>query len=545
MPEQTKTITQSETRPGVDYTEQLRAMGLEQTAMLLGKDGYLGEAYVRFLDGRLAPFISTLDNTIIKALQDEGTILMMAINMGMGHVRALTPPFWLGQSLGIPVDRVLFGDMNEPKIERHITGFIRNVVETGVRMYEEECVLDAQRTNMTNAILEKDTDGVNTWFYRNLVELVFALANGKIPFTEKDRHQAIMGMFSSFEGKSHLHNFFLRLAFGGYIEGLLENLDVNKLLITHPLLGVIVSADGIHERYQSEVVGTDGLVASAWLSDIPLFVETQEALAHLVEHWGEKAKNLVSVMDGFVSHLASLRAEDLFIKRRENLVKGISPIMLLTASGVAPVQEEAFKYFIAENADKIRKGELRVVIQAGFGDVGKLLNNNLNEFIEGLGLSDRILLHWHPTLTGAVEFVEAITWEESPIYLVTKGGEMARVAVALGIPHFVTGTVSEHEVYNVRLALEQDAPVILLPHIAKSIEQEVATVATTKSTGKSILSTYLQPGFFLEQHLAKDMNDALDLARDFYLHGKLPTTNRDACWRVLQNLVHSKGVASS
>jgi len=512
--------------------EAIRGFGLEQTANFLGYEGYLGDSYINHMREKLSSFISSLDREVIESLRNSGGVVGLAINMGLGHIRVMIPIFKLCQILGIPTTRIVIGDKNRENVDRHIHPFVSSIVKAALQAYEEESLKLAYDQGMTTVLIEPRTEDLS----RRAFERVIALIHGKRSLSEEERHRFIMGMFSAVEDNSSMQELVGGGLFGFFLRRIFDHVHAKNIVFTHPIFSVIASSKAgklfLREAYNIISVATDAIVASTWLKDFRLLVETEEAKEKLIKDCGDRANNQVIVAEGLVSPLSSLLSENLYTERRKLVQQGEPLTCLLTASGVAPVQEASFKEFLTENAERIASGEIRVVIQSGYGYMGSLLYEKLSIHISKLGLQGEVLMHWHETAIGAVEFAEAVTLEEIPLVLVTKGGEMTRVAVTLPVPQIVTGAISEHEIHNISTSMNQNAPIFVLPHIAEGILQEAMKIWGNQEIDglQELLNAFAIDSY----------ETALLNAREFYLSGQMPQVNRAAVWMVLEELVRNQ-----
>ena len=284
-------------------------------------------------------------------------------------------------------------------------------------------------------------------------------------------------------------------------------------------------------------VGTDSVLEpSGWLPHRRLMVETEVAKEIMHKVWGKRYDKNVTVTGGFPAPVKGLMlSQYLGEKRAEKLMGGEPLTVLLPASGVATAQLAAFKVVIGELAVALDEGKVRVVVQCGTNTLGEIVKGELTEQIKELETEfpkiwENIVLHHSEKTMGALDFFEVLAGSKMPMVMAVKGSEMARMAVALGIPHIALGTIGDHEKWNVIWSAIQGAPVFIV-HSSYSQVKEFIKSKHFPPVLRAIADEAV------ERAKCESIVEAVERAREAILSKTRVGTNRQMMLQTLQYLL--------
>jgi len=450
--------------------------------------GELGHIYQAFLYERLCSrdgFIGEVP--IPEELQKADKaqeIDTLAINMGMGHRRPQRCYSFLLSTLGFTnVRDHFFGDK-----ERLLNPLAEGILRDALDRYTEQSIRDAKEKGMYNGPLyiAKKTK------YTHALDVVlkqFLSSQGK-EMTPAELMKIFSGNIDAKTPEElEAGNRIIEQVLTIFSQGLLfgkeaKNIDVAinllsvmlkkdirfkntrdekiAMLIFHPLFNHIL--DEVREKMpnlHAAAVVTDRVVESAWVSrrdtNVKVLCAMKDARDDAANFWkfDQTTRDArMPVLDGFTMPMAGFIRNHLSEVRKEALEKNPdTPIVhVLTASGIAPAQEQSFITHIESVKEQLAGGHVTMVIQCGYGEPGKLLFASLKDYLnKNPDISSKICLHWTETVTGAVDFFEALVWTEKPIALFVKASEMPNMAMDLGIPCAPLGCVGKVEDGNIRL----------------------------------------------------------------------------------------------
>lgn len=317
-------------------------------------------------------------------------------------------------------------------------------------------------------------------------------------------------------------------------------------------------------------IGTDAVQALQiymW-GLVPTYLEAPEAINKLKKRAMLEELEDTYATGGFPSPLSVFKRNGLSQKRTENLKKGVPLTIVGTASGIAPAQEESFVNFMQMSVGKIKKGELRMIFQCGAEEGGAIhvYNRLLNE-AKLLGIEDKVVLHVGKDPQAALDFFEALSWSETPMALLVKGSEMARIAYSLNIPLIPTGAIGDHEIWNLVLALRgQPGFVNFLPEVAEALKENIKDTWKDDEEVKQTEGLYEETIKLINKHTAKTdiigysseqlikmqyetqlslrdlvpLNDLFEKVVSYILSGNITKTNNGSMLRVVMNMIAPK-----
>lgn len=258
-------------------------------------------------------------------------------------------------------------------------------------------------------------------------------------------------------------------------------------------------------------------------------METQRALREMTDFWGQSVAQEIVVTNGFPSPMAMFHTSKISSQRSLNIKSGQIPVLILTASAVAAVQLNSFRQIIKDCAELLAQDKLRIIVQAGCGQLGKIVFDQLNLLINNLPhIRKNILLHLGNNADSAIDLFEAVAWGETPLILGVKGSEMCRMAVALNLPLIPTGAIGRHEFFNIYYSLLQGAPIYLLPSVQKSLEENLPQLLSTDEW------EVIKP--LIKNAACPDFPSAISKAQEYIRQGSVVPTNWRASLEILAYL---------
>ncbi len=400
---------------------------------------------------------------LVKQTVEEEMVGIFVANFGLGHLRPATQYQMLMETLGLPTVLVDLSELNEEG-DNPLAMYV-------VKAFQERYLRVSHQNGYHNGSAHKEAyfekskskwwinAALDTWKLldrKGYEELILGRPAADLTPEVADR---LIGVLSQWLGED------FRVYLG--------KLGVSRNMIFYPIVSAI-GFDG-----PTVVVGTDAVVdPRGWRSDYPTLVEIELARERFRAELGEEASHRVLCFGGFATPLGGLiRAEELGKIRRDELLFGGQKLTLvLTASGVATAQKRMFEETIKEIADGLNKGEMRLVIQTGYGKLGRQVYESMARLMGDLkvdypSINDGVLLHWSEDPRGAVDFVEVLSSGEAPLVFAGKGGELTRMLVQLGVPHIVTGAIGDQECWNIIVAALQDSQIEILPKAHEQVSE--------------------------------------------------------------------------
>ena len=285
----------------------------------------------------------------------------------------------------------------------------------------------------------------------------------------------------------------------------------------------------------AKLIGTDFVIAPDWLNLVEpmlrLYIPSERAKAKLVQYFGQasiKSKN-VNLTSGFAGTPALYKVIRLSRIRTANLKSGKPPLLVMLASGVAYAQVGTFKEMISQNVIKLAQGRLLIFIQGGYGSMGMDVYRLLNSFITVLetsdpkfnGLSRSVILHWGPTIDGAIHAFEAVSWLSNPLIILVKASEMTGFALTANIPQIVTGALGRQEMENIIYAASiPDSPIFIPADVSHRIISDIKLTFPPAEIDQYRMTQNIQ------KHTVPINTNPLDLAMDYVKSGKIVEINR-------------------
>jgi len=450
--------------------------------------GELGYAYQIFLNERVSTKEGLIGEIpipeVLKNTDKTQEIDTLAINMGMGHRRPQRCYHFLLTTLGFTnVRDHFFGDK-----ERLLNPLAEGMLRDALDRYTEQSIRDAKAKGMYDGPLyiAKKT------MYTNALDVVlkqFLSSQGK-EVSPSELMKIFAGDIDASTPKElEAGNKIIQEVLPIFFQGILfgkeaKNVDIAKnllsivlkkdiqlknsreekvsMLIFHPLFThVLDKVRGVMPNLHAAAVVTDRVVEPAWVSgndtEVKVLCAMKEARDATADFWkfdNDTRDTRMPVLNGFTMPMAGFMRNHLSTVRREALEKNPeAPIThILTASGIAPAQERSFISHIESIKDQLITNHAKMVIQCGYGEPGKLLFASLKEYIsKNPEIASKICLHRAETVTGAVDFFEALAWTEQPVVLAVKASEMPNMAMDLGMPCIPLGCVGKVEDGNIRL----------------------------------------------------------------------------------------------
>lgn len=244
---------------------------------------------------------------------------------------------------------------------------------------------------------------------------------------------------------------------------------------------------GILDFDEPTVVATTDSVVDprGWKTDYPTVVEFLLAKERFRDVLGEEMAERVFHLNGFPAQLGGLTRFEYLRERRAqeiNNPEGLPVTVVLTASGAATAQKKIFDEIVRSLAQQVAGGEVHIIIQAGYGDLGRQVYDSMLELTAEMeeaypGFVDNFLLHYSESAQGAIDFGEVLSSGEAPMVFGVKGGEWTRMLLQLGIPQVVPVAIGEQEYWNIITAALQDTCIGIMP---KAYEQVSAFIDTFK-----------------------------------------------------------------
>lgn len=499
--------------------QKLKLWGIEEVGFLRENGELDLEEYCKYLGGfRNNEYLGELSLVGLSKLDLEGVkVGVFSAPMGFGHHRLSRYYEIFLKTLGVAVEHIDLGNSGENlRVMKffsslktaYVNGSNKTAVETGLSQYAEWLSYDR-----------------HTWFTKAL----------RIWEEHCPEH-----FYNTFMGKPGKHltpantrrTFgVLNTLFGKELRRYLKQRGITHKLVLYPMVNALVG------KKNTILIGTDSVLEPAgWIPDPLLVVETDYAKNRLVKAWRGKMGQNIHVSKGFPAPVGALiRRSELTKKRAEAIPLGEPQILFLPASGVATAQLKSFTDILVEVAPLLDQGKLKVVVQAGAEGLGKKVHDSLSTLVEQLsseypGLMKNVVIHHGQTVRAALDLFEVVAASGKPMSIAVKGSEMARIAVQLGIPHIVTGTIGEHEKWNVIVSALQGAAVIVLPTAFDECWRLVES--------SDFPENLRWPAWFaLERVYCHTMTDALIRSEEVIRKGRLVETNGQMMVETIEMLV--------
>ncbi|OGK58045.1 hypothetical protein A3H86_00880 [Candidatus Roizmanbacteria bacterium RIFCSPLOWO2_02_FULL_41_9] len=501
-------------------------------ARWLGEDSRLGKPYLDQLRKDLLHGAYLGEVPIPESLYDSQKnaltqIIGHTLPNGLGHARVEAAIAFAAKILGFQTDVNRVGELDYQEAPTPKTSEFEKAL---FDKYANESLKEAEAKGMVTD-LEKFKEG--RYAYTPLIETLRRIF-------PRQYHDLLHGRQSNSKEEINRLRRLAKILFGKeyrqYLRSLASNPSINKVthIIPHPFFIPLIP-----EEFNAVVVTTDAIVASDWYTDAhPLFIESKTGKRKLIEFWGDGAADNVTVLEGFPALTGVYRVEEL-TKRRQNALEnsqGLKPMLVLTASGIAPVQLSAFKKTVKSSLELIRAEDMSIVIQAGYGKLGKIAFDQLKKYIDELEVNDssligKILVHWAPESAGAVDFFEVMSHSLAPLVLNVKGSEMARMAASINIPFIPTGVVGVQEIYNLYTSLlpESAAPVFLIPEVYDQLERELRKLLTQ--------AEFTEIESALKEAKCDDFETAFNRSLEYIKSGEITPRDRSAVLQILSAAV--------
>lgn len=445
-------MSSKETQSGYEsevVVERLISWGFEG-AKYLKKDGELDlneyslHLRERFLvDGNLGELTV---HSLMSGFGKPVRIGAFSAPMGFGHHRLSRYYETLLKTVGLDVIHVDLGASGEgPKFMEffkylktaYINGSNRNGVQTGLSFdYERLTYVDK---TFVSKMLQAWENHAPDHFYNTMM--------GK-----PGKHLTPASTRRTFR--------FLDRVFGEEFRSYLTEKGITHHLVLYPMINSLV------DNQKTILVGTDSVLEPAgWIPEPRLIVETEFAKAKILKAWKGDYSEKVLVSNGFPAPIVGLaQSNELVMKRAQALENGQPLVLILPASGVATAQLRSFSEILVETASLVSAGKLKIIVQTGAEELGKRVYESLSTLVvdlseEFVGYKENVILHYGKTVEAALDLFEVLAGSNLPMVVAVKGSEMSRIAVQLGMPHIATGTIGEHEKWNVIVSAIQGAAV--------------------------------------------------------------------------------------
>ncbi len=267
-----------------------------------------------------------------------------------------------------------------------------------------------------------------------------------------------------------------------------------------------------------------------------LIVETDFAKKKIVKAWKGKYQDNIHVSHGFPAPVKGLlQIDELALARKETIENNQPLVLVLPGSGVATAQLESFGRMITQTAQQVSEGKLKIVVQAGAEYLGEKVFESLSTLVNDLdvrygNIKENVLIHRGKTTEAALDFFEILSGSFLPLVLAVKGSEMSRIAVQLGIPHIATGTIGEHEKWNVIVAALAGAAVMIMPSAYFQCRDLIESSNFPREW-------YLETRAALDRNYCDDITVALERSRQAIVDGVRADANREMMFETIEGLL--------
>lgn len=421
------------------------------------------------------------------------TVGMVIADFGLGHRREEDAYRKMMKVLGIKTRIVDLAELRGrvPLAVRIIAGF----QERYLRVSHEEGYLNGT----AHKAVEFDDSKVDP-----LINFVLDMWK---KFDYQGYHNSILGKpdetFTEMKVKQRIA--MLDMAFGKGLRDHMDSLGVTRNMIFWPMIkkGFVGP---------TTMFTTDAVVdPRGWRSEYPTVVEMKLAKDRFVDIYDGEAEENVVYFNGFPAQLGGLtKVRELSKIRAEKLNSGEHPLtVVMTASGAATVQKKFFMESMREMAPSVSTGDLRIVIQCGYGGFGRQVNEAVEELAVDLqkeypGFADGFSSHYSVTPQGAIDYGEMLSSGECPLVFLGKGGEWTRMLLQMGDPHIVPVAIGDQENWNIITACMQDTCISLLPTAYEQVTKFIDTVRGFPEDMK--LSAHLA----VNRHRVDNLREGLD-----------------------------------